>query len=232
MHYPGGFWLLGAVFLCTTGAEALYSDLGHCGKGNIRISWTFVKTTLLLNYLGQGAWLLARTRASMLAAKTRSYALMPPWFLLIGIGIATIAAIIASQALITGSFTLVAEAIRLNMWPKVKLNYPTDVKGQLFVPSMNRLLLAGLHRGGALLPRKLGQHGSRLRPGHHAHHADDHDFAHHVAAGQEAWPSRWSCCLRGCSTAVIEGSFLIANMVEIPATAAGCRWPSGPPSWP
>ena len=140
--YPKGFWLLGAVFLCTTGAEALYSDLGHCGKGNIRISWTFVKTALLLNYLGQGAWLLQH-QGQMLNGQNPFYALMPKWFLLIGIGIATIAAIIASQALITGSFTLVAEAIRLNMWPKVKLNYPTDVKGQLFVPSMNRLLLLG-----------------------------------------------------------------------------------------
>ncbi len=141
-HYPNGFWLLGAVFLCTTGAEALYSDLGHCGKGNIRISWVFVKTTLLLNYLGQGAWLLAH-QGQQLAGRNPFYELMPAWFLLIGIGVATIAAIIASQALITGSFTLVAEAIRLNMWPKVKLNYPTDVKGQLFVPSMNRLLLLG-----------------------------------------------------------------------------------------
>ncbi|MDJ0366044.1 KUP/HAK/KT family potassium transporter [Hymenobacter sp. H14-R3] len=148
VKYPSGFWLLGSVFLCTTGAEALYSDLGHCGKNNIRISWTFVKTTLLLNYLGQGAWLLSHQGQTMgkglLANQANPfYALMPPWFLLFGIGLATVAAVIASQALITGSFTLVAEAIRLNMWPKVKLNYPTDVKGQLFVPSMNRLLLIG-----------------------------------------------------------------------------------------
>jgi KUP system potassium uptake protein len=142
VNYPGGFWLLGSVFLCTTGAEALYSDLGHCGKGNIRISWTFVKTTLLLNYLGQGAWLLAH-KGQMIGEQNPFYALMPSWFLLFGIGLATVAAVIASQALITGSFTLVAEAIRLNMWPKVRLNYPTDVKGQLFVPSMNRLLLIG-----------------------------------------------------------------------------------------
>ncbi|UOR07062.1 KUP/HAK/KT family potassium transporter [Hymenobacter aerilatus] len=142
VNYPGGFWLLGAVFLCTTGAEALYSDLGHCGKGNIRISWTFVKLCLLLNYFGQGAWLLEH-QGQQLNGRNPFYELMPHWFLIIGIGIATIAAVIASQALITGSFTLVAEAIRLNMWPKVKLNYPTDVKGQLFVPSMNRLLLFG-----------------------------------------------------------------------------------------
>jgi KUP system potassium uptake protein len=142
VQYPGGFWLLGSVFLCTTGAEALYSDLGHCGKGNIRISWIFVKSALILNYLGQGAWLLAH-QGQQLNGRNPFYELMPPWFLLIGIGVATIAAIIASQALITGSFTLVAEAIRLNMWPKVKLDYPTDVKGQLYVPSMNRLLLLG-----------------------------------------------------------------------------------------
>ena len=148
VNYPSGFWLLGSVFLCTTGAEALYSDLGHCGKGNIRISWAFVKTALLLNYMGQGAWLLehqGQTLGKGLLADVANpfYALMPPWFLLFGIGLATVAAVIASQALITGSFTLVSEAIRLNMWPKVKLNYPTDVKGQLFVPSMNRLLLIG-----------------------------------------------------------------------------------------
>ena len=142
VNYPGGFWLLGAVFLCTTGAEALYSDLGHCGKGNIRISWAFVKSTLLLNYLGQGAWLLSH-QGQQLAGRNPFYELMPSWFLLPGIALATVAAIIASQALITGSFTLVAEAIRLNMWPKVRLNYPTDVKGQLYVPSMNRLLLLG-----------------------------------------------------------------------------------------
>ena len=142
VDYPGGFWLLGAVFLCTTGAEALYSDLGHCGKGNIRISWIFVKICLLLNYFGQGGWLVTH-QGEELAGRNPFYQLMPPWFLLIGIVIATMAAIIASQALITGSFTLVAEAIRLNMWPKVRLNYPTDVKGQLFVPSMNRLLLLG-----------------------------------------------------------------------------------------
>ena len=142
VDYPGGFWLLGAVFLCTTGAEALYSDLGHCGKGNIRLSWVFVKLCLLLNYFGQGGWLIVH-QGEALAGRNPFYQLMPPWFLLIGIVIATMAAIIASQALITGSFTLVAEAIRLNMWPKVRLNYPTDVKGQLFVPSMNRLLLLG-----------------------------------------------------------------------------------------
>ncbi len=144
-HYPGGFWLLGAVFLCTTGAEALYSDLGHCGKSNIRLSWTFVKLTLLLNYFGQGAWLISHTGQTLseLPNANPFYAVMPDWFLIPGIAIATLATIIASQAMITGSFTLIAEAIRLNLWPRVRLNYPTNVKGQLYVPSTNRLLWLG-----------------------------------------------------------------------------------------
>ena len=141
--YPGGFWLLGAVFLCTTGAEALYSDLGHCGRSNIRVSWVFVKTTLVLNYFGQGAYLAQNFGKTLHEHDNPFYSLMPGWFLLIGIFIATLAAIIASQALITGSFTLIGEAIRLNLWPKVQIVYPTDVKGQLFVPSINRLLWAG-----------------------------------------------------------------------------------------
>ncbi|PSR53801.1 potassium transporter Kup [Adhaeribacter arboris] len=141
--YPGGFWLLGAVFLCTTGAEALYSDLGHCGRENIRISWIFVKTCLLLNYFGQAAWLSQHLNQKLGENDNPFYGVMPDWFLIIGIVIATIAAIIASQALITGSFTLIGEAIRLNLWPKVRLIYPTNVKGQLFVPSVNKLLWAG-----------------------------------------------------------------------------------------
>src|SRR6478735_2585116 len=141
--YPGGFWLLGAVFLCTTGAEALYSDLGHCGRQNIRVSWVFVKTCLVLNYFGQGAWLAQYFGKAITERENPFYTIMPEWFLLIGIGIATIAAIIASQALITGSFTLIGEAIRLNLWPKVLLVYPTNVKGQLYVPSINWLLWAG-----------------------------------------------------------------------------------------
>ncbi|MHA6248261.1 KUP/HAK/KT family potassium transporter [Pontibacter sp. CAU 1760] len=141
VNYPNGFWLLGAVFLCTTGAEALYSDLGHCGRPNIRLSWTFVKTSLLLNYLGQGAYLM--TQEGKLLTGNPFYDLMPGWFLLFGITIATIAAIIASQALVSGSFTLISEAIRLNLWPKVKLVYPTNLKGQLYVPSVNWLLWLG-----------------------------------------------------------------------------------------
>lgn len=142
--YPKGFWLLGAVFLCTTGAEALYSDLGHCGRGNIRISWIFVKTCLLLNYLGQGSWLLGHKGEVWNGLKYNPfYSLMPQWFLIIGIVIATAAAIIASQALISGSFTLISEAIKLNLWPKMKINYPSIERGQLFIPGINMLLFVG-----------------------------------------------------------------------------------------
>lgn len=144
--YPGGFWILGAVFLCTTGAEALYSDLGHCGRGNIRISWIFVKLCLILNYLGQGAWLLKQkgmTFSNGVNMVNPFYQLMPDWFLLWGIIIATAAAIIASQALISGSFTLISEAIRLNLWPRMKIKYPTEAKGQLFIPGINSLLFFG-----------------------------------------------------------------------------------------
>ncbi len=137
-----GFWTLGAVFLCTTGAEALYSDLGHCGRGNIRISWIFVKITLLLQYFGQGAWLITQS-GQLLNERKPIFELMPGWFLIWGIAIATAAAVIASQALISGSFTLVSEAIRLNFWPKVRLHYPSDQKGQLYVPSMNIFLWLG-----------------------------------------------------------------------------------------
>jgi len=141
-QYPGGFWLLGSVFLCTTGAEALYSDMGHCGRGNIRVSWIFVKTSLVLNYFGQGAWLLGN-EGQKLQERIPFYEVMPQWFLTFGIGIATLATVIASQALISGSFTLISEAIRLNFWPKVRLRYPSLQKGQLYVPSINLLLWIG-----------------------------------------------------------------------------------------
>lgn len=140
--YPKGFWLLGAVFLCTTGAEALYSDLGHCGKENIRITWIFVKTALVFNYLGQGAWLMNQGN-EFLNGQNPFYAIMPQWFLIIGIVIATLATIIASQALISGSFTLINEAISLNFWPRVALKNPTNLKGQIYIPSVNTILWIG-----------------------------------------------------------------------------------------
>jgi KUP system potassium uptake protein len=142
VEYPHGFWLLGAVFLCTTGAEALYSDLGHCGKQNIRISWVFVKICLVVNYLGQASWLMNQTNP-LLGGRNPFYQIMPQWFLLIGIIIATFATIIASQALISGSFTLINEAISLNFWPRVKLKNPTNLKGQIYIPSVNTILWIG-----------------------------------------------------------------------------------------
>ena len=142
-QYPKGFWILGAVFLCTTGAEALYSDLGHCGRGNIRISWIFVKTSLILNYLGQGAWLLTHVGSPLSEHINPFYAVMPDWFRLVGIFIAAAATIVASQALISGAFTLISEAMRMNLWSKLKINYPTEEKGQLFIPAVNMLLFLG-----------------------------------------------------------------------------------------
>jgi KUP system potassium uptake protein len=137
--FPHGFVLLGAVFLCTTGADALYSDLGHCGRSNIRVTWGFVKVCLLLNYFGQGAWLLKNV--DFVTEWTNPFfAIMPSWFLMPGIIIATVAAIIASQAMITSSFTLISEAISLNFWPKVKINYPTNIKGQMYISSINWIL--------------------------------------------------------------------------------------------
>lgn len=138
-EHPGGFWLLGAVFLCTTGAEGLYSDLGHCGKKNIRISWIFVKTMLILNYFGQGAWLLAH-EGEFLSGKNPFYSIMPAGFLAIGVVISTAAAVVASQAMISASFTLINEAMRLNFWPKVRTKFPTDLKGQIYIPSINWIL--------------------------------------------------------------------------------------------
>lgn len=142
VHYPHGFWLLGAVFLCTTGAEALYSDLGHCGLQNIRITWVFVKICLVTNYLGQASWLMHQD-APFLDGRNPFFEVMPHWFLIPGITIATMAAIIASQALISGSFTLINEAMNLNFWPRVAVKQPSESKGQIFIPSINNLLWIG-----------------------------------------------------------------------------------------
>jgi KUP system potassium uptake protein len=145
--HPEGFYVLGFVFLCTTGAEALYSDMGHCGRKNIRISWIFVKTTLILNYFGQGAYLILHEGATLVELGGENgnpfYLIMADWFQPFGIVIATLAAVIASQALISGSFTLINEAMRLNFWPKVKIKYPSESKGQLYIPSINWLLFLG-----------------------------------------------------------------------------------------
>jgi len=140
--HPKGFWLLGAVFLCTTGAEALYSDLGHCGRRNIQVSWIYVKITLVLNYLGQGAWVMLQHKQT-LGDINPFFEIVPHGYLLPSILLATAATIIASQALISGSFTLISEAISLNFWPKVRVKYPTTVRGQIYIPSINWILCIG-----------------------------------------------------------------------------------------
>ncbi len=139
LKYPGSILLLGAVFLCTTGAEALYADLGHCGIKNIKVSWVFVKVALILNYLGQGAWIMSHGNL-MTENINPFYAIMPAWFLPYGIGVATAAAIIASQALITASYTLISEAMSLNFWPRIRIKYPTLHKGQMYIGSINWFL--------------------------------------------------------------------------------------------
>lgn len=143
VDYPRGFWLLGAVFLATTGAEALYSDLGHCGRNNIRITWAGVKTALMLSYMGQAAWIMNLGKGALLQGRNPFYEIMPEWFLIPGIIIATIATIIASQAMISGSYTLINEAMNLNFWPRIAVRQPTELKGQIYIPSVNNILWAG-----------------------------------------------------------------------------------------
>ncbi|MFT3754003.1 MAG: KUP/HAK/KT family potassium transporter [Paludibacter sp.] len=137
---PNAFIILGAVFLCTTGAEALYSDLGHCGLHNIRVSWIFVKISLILNYLGQGAWIITHP-AEIVKDINPFFAIMPDWFSFLGVVMATLAAIIASQALISGSFTIISEAISLDLWPNIQIKYPTEIKGQMYIPGVNHALM-------------------------------------------------------------------------------------------
>ena len=135
-HSPSAIVIMGAVFLCTTGAEALYSDLGHCGKKNIRASWAFVKTMLVLNYLGQGAWLLDNPN-SVAEGVNPIFGIMPEWAVLPGVILATAAAIIASQSVITGSFTMFSEAMSVNFWPNQQIDYPSGIKGQMYIPRIN-----------------------------------------------------------------------------------------------
>ncbi len=143
IKYPGGFWILGAIFLCTTGAEAMYSDLGHCGKSNIRLGWGFVKISLLLSYFGQGAWLLSNFEGKSLGETIPFFSMIPDWLLVFGVIIATMATVIASQALISGTFTLVNEAMKLKLWPATRVRYPSQIKGQIYIPSINWILLLG-----------------------------------------------------------------------------------------
>ena len=139
---PQWFLILGAVFLCTTGAEALYSDLGHCGRKNITISWAFVKTMLILNYLGQGAWVL--THAQTATSVNPFFSIMPQSMLFFAIIMATGAAIVASQALISGTFSILSEAMNLHFWPRMRIKHPTHVKGQIYIPAINLAMYIGV----------------------------------------------------------------------------------------
>jgi KUP system potassium uptake protein len=142
VEYPHGFWILGAVFLCTTGAEAMYSDLGHCGKANIRVGWSFVKICLLLSYFGQGAWIMEHI-GDPLGDKLPFFEIMPSYILMFGVILATLATITASQSLISGTFTLVNEAIKLKLWPSTRVRYPSILRGQVYIPAINWMLMVG-----------------------------------------------------------------------------------------
>jgi len=137
---PQAFIILGAIFLCASGAEALYSDLGHCGLKNIRVSWMFIKVMLIFNYLGQGAWIIAHSK-SLIPDVNPFFAMMPSWISLFGVIMATLAAIIASQSLISGAFTIISEAISLDLWPNIYIKYPTEQKGQMYVPAVRNMLM-------------------------------------------------------------------------------------------
>lgn len=140
IEVPDALVIMGAIFLCTTGAEALYSDLGHCGLKNIRTAWIFVKTALILNYLGQAAWIINHPKLITHGANP-FFMMMPSWFIIIGVLMATTAAIIASQALISGSYSVISEAISMNLWPPIKIEYPSSIKGQMYIPSVNYMLM-------------------------------------------------------------------------------------------
>ena len=141
-----GLMVLGNVFLCTTGAEALYSDMGHVGKPNIYVSWPFVKICLIFNYLGQGAWILANNNNIVYSAiedLNPFFQMIPEELRVFAVVLSTFAAIIASQALITGSYSIVSEAVRLDLMPHMKISYPSETKGQIYIPLVNSIMWAG-----------------------------------------------------------------------------------------
>ncbi len=141
--HPGAWVIVGAVFLCVTGAEAMYSDLGHVGKTNIRITWVLVKSALLINYFGQGAWVIQHLEGQTLDGLNPFFELMPRWFVGTGVGIAALASVVASQALISGSFSLINEAVKLDTWFRVQILYPSKHRQQIFIPVINHILFAG-----------------------------------------------------------------------------------------
>lgn len=141
-----GFMILGSVFLAATGAEALYSDMGHVGRENIYFSWPFVKICLILNYLGQGAWVIGNRSSEALQAiqdLNPFYMMLPENLRPVAVILSAAAAVIASQALITGSYTLIAEAIRLDLMPHLRVKYPSETKGQIYIATVNTILWIG-----------------------------------------------------------------------------------------
>ncbi|HZV69128.1 MAG TPA: KUP/HAK/KT family potassium transporter [Saprospiraceae bacterium] len=143
-HHPSAWVIIGAVFLCVTGAEAMYSDLGHVGRSNIRISWIFVKTALIVNYFGQGAWSLLTLEGQALPLHMNPFfEMMPRWFIGTAVGIAVLASIVGSQALISGSFSLINEAVKLDTWFRVQIRYPSKHRQQIFIPMINHILFLG-----------------------------------------------------------------------------------------
>ena len=179
--YPEWFLILGAVFLCTTGAEALYSDLGHCGRWNISISWIFVKISLIVNYLGQGAWLIG---TGGIKGVNPFYSIMPAWFMPIGVAMSAGAAIIASQALLSGSFTIFSEAINLDFWPKLRIKYPQTKRAAIY--SGDKLDSSCRMSDHCIFVPRLKPYGSGLRTGHHYNDAYDYSAACHIPAPQRA----------------------------------------------
>ncbi len=141
--HPGAWVIIGAVFLSVTGAEAMYADLGHVGKKNIRITWIFVKLSLLMNYFGQGAWAIHELNGQVLNGLNPFFELMPRWFVGTGVVIASLASIVASQALISGSFSLISEAVKLETWFRVQITYPSKHRQQIFIPIINHILFVG-----------------------------------------------------------------------------------------
>ena len=138
-----GLALMGTVFLSTTGAEALYSDMGHVGRGNIYFTWPFIKVALVLNYFGQGAWMLRNQNNPELADAegiNPFFQMMDPNVRYVAVVLSVTAGIIASQALITGAFTMVSEATGLNWMPHLQVCYPARTRGQLYIPVINVVL--------------------------------------------------------------------------------------------
>ena len=145
-YNKAGLMILGSVFLATTGAEALYSDMGHVGRENIYRSWPFVKGCLILNYLGQGAWIINNmdnTALQTVKDMNPFFLMLPDMLRPVAVVLSAMAAVIASQALITGSYTLVSEAILLDLLPHLEIRYPSDTKGQLYVGAVNNILWIG-----------------------------------------------------------------------------------------